>query len=295
MTGGGAHWNDETQSWQAGPPRPAAPPPRPPFAPGPADGGWTDGPPPADTGSPSGSAGPPPAAPRTTPRPTTPRRTAALAAGGVVAVLAAGFGGWLLWGHGGDAPVTARPPVAVAPVTPSGDGTSPAVGGRTGSAAPSSPGGSADPSATGVPDGYQLVHDDKGFTTAVPTGWRRSVRKDGVFYTAPDDHGLVQIFEVTEPAITPRQALAQASASLSGSPGYAQVSLGPLGYPAPDAYQLVYAYDSDRLGRRVQVADCAFTAADGRQFALLVLGPATDWPQQVETQRIALTSFAPTG
>ncbi|WP_411145399.1 hypothetical protein [Streptomyces sp. x-80] len=293
MTGGGAHWNDETQSWEAGPPRPArpgAPPPRPPFAPGAAGGGRTDGPPPADTGFPPGAAGPPAAA-----RPTTPRRTAALAAGGAVAVLAAGFGGWLLWGHGGAAPVVARPPVASAPAAPSGDGTSPGVSSPTGSAAPSYPDGSADPSATGVPDGYQLVHDDKGFTTAVPTGWQRSVRKDGVFYTAPDDHGLVQIFEITEPAITPRQALSQASASLSGSPGYAQISLEPLGHPAPDAYQLVYAYDSDRLGRRVQVADCAFTAADGRQFALLVLGPATEWPQQVETQRIALRSFAPTG
>ncbi|MGW5817522.1 hypothetical protein [Streptomyces noursei] len=60
-----------------------------------------------------------------------------------------------------------------------------------------------------------------------------------------------------------------------------------------DGAVLTYAYDSDRLGLRVQAVDCAFAVPDGRQFAVLVLGPESDWPRQETIQRIALESFGP--
>ncbi|UZJ29938.1 hypothetical protein [Streptomyces endophytica] len=84
---------------------------------------------------------------------------------------------------------------------------------------------------------------------------------------------------------------------LAGNPGFEQISLGAFDGPAPgsDAAQLVYAYDSERLGTRVKVVDCAFTTDDGRQFAVLVLGTEADWPLQQETQRIALQAFSPEG
>ncbi|WP_411137484.1 hypothetical protein [Streptomyces sp. C10] len=215
------------------------------------------------------------------------RRRTALVAGTAVAVIAAAIGGgYLLWGHGDD-PAAARPPARTKASAPSGTATSPSTG-ATDSTAPA-------PTLTDLPDGYRLAHDKKGFTLAVPGTWTRSERKTGVFYTAPDDRGLVQIFEISNPEITPREALQQASQGLSANPGYEEISLEPLGFPGPgiDANQLVYAYDSKRLGTRVKVVDCAFTAADGRQFAVLVLGPETDWPEQEYTQQIALRTFVP--
>ncbi|MFJ3954380.1 hypothetical protein ACIPXV_30820 [Streptomyces libani] len=214
------------------------------------------------------------------------RRTALVAGTAVVVIAAAIGGGYLLWGHGDD-PAAARPPARTKASAPSGTATSPSTG-ATDSTAPA-------PTLTDLPDGYRLAHDTKGFTLAVPGTWTRSERKTGVFYTAPDDRGLVQIFEITDPEITPREALRQASQGLSSNPGYEEISLEPLGFPGPgiDANQLVYAYDSKRLGTRVKVVDCAFTAADGRQFAVLVLGPETDWPEQEYTQQIALRTFVP--
>ncbi|MFJ8671118.1 hypothetical protein [Streptomyces sp. NPDC093589] len=275
--GGGGRWNDETQGWDDGTPPPVQytgpMPPRPDFAPPPPQGD----PPPQDG---------PPQPPSRTGR----SHSTALIAGAAVAVIAVGVGGgWLLWGRDGDPPADARPQgtQASAPAT---------VGGTSGTSdAPSSgsPTPEGSPSGTEVPDGYRLVHDRSGFTTVVPRGWKRSEDEHGVFYTASDDRGLLQVFAITGEE-SEREALVKASRTRSGEPGYEEISLGPIGEPAPGpgAHQLVYAYDSDRRGERVKVVDCAFTTADGRMFAVLVLGTAADWPQQEKTQRIALEAFA---
>ncbi|MGY5124765.1 hypothetical protein [Streptomyces nigrescens] len=300
--GGQARWNNETQSWEDGTPPPAPytgpMPPRPSFTPsagGGAGGGSAPGGPTTGGTSAEGTAAglPDPATdPFVTPgagsgyAPGVRRRTGLVAAAAVVVIAGAVGGGYLLWGHGDD-PAAARPPARAKASAPSGTATAPPTGATAGTAPA--------PTLTDLPDGYRLVHDKKGFTLAVPGTWTRSERKTGVFYTAPDDRGLVQIFEITDPEITPREALRQASQGLSGNPGYEEISLEPLGFPGPgiDANQLVYAYDSKRLGTRVKVVDCAFTAADGRQFAVLVLGPETDWPEQEYTQQIALRTFVP--
>ncbi|MFI5523099.1 hypothetical protein [Streptomyces platensis] len=214
------------------------------------------------------------------------RRTGLVAGVAVAVIVAAVGGGYLLWGHDDD-PAAARPPARTQSSAPSRTATGPSTD------APDSP--TPAPTLTDLPDGFRLAHDKKGFTLAVPGTWTRSERKTGVFYTAPDDRGLVQIFEITDPEVTPREALQQASQGLSANPGYEEISLEPLGFPGPgiDANQLVYAYDSERLGTRVKVVDCAFTATDGRQFAVLVLGAEDDWPEQEQTQEIALRTFVP--
>ncbi|WP_043265725.1 hypothetical protein [Streptomyces sp. CT34] len=326
-------WNPDTQSWETGPSRPVRPytgplPPRPTTTPSvgapSADGTASDAgaAPPPDVPWPpfasSGTPAPPPEGPAFPPAPEAPfppsppsppfppasevpfppfppapgagRRTKALIAAAVVAVLAIGAGGaYLLWGRTPNRPPAAHPPTASVTSTP----TAPATGGTAPGMPTVSP--TTSPTASGVPGGYHLVHDAKGFTLAVPDGWQRDERSTGVFYTSADSRNLLQIFQITEPNLTPQQALQQASQGLAGNPGYRQLSLGPLsGPPGPSGAQLVYAYDSDRLGIRVQAVDTAFTVADGRQFAVLVLGPAADWPRQQETERMALRSFAPT-
>ncbi|MFF8784211.1 hypothetical protein [Streptomyces sp. NPDC015125] len=215
-------------------------------------------------------------------------RSVGLMAGAAVAVIAAAVGGgYLLWGHSDDDPAAARPAAR----------TKASASENTATAPTSAPAGTKTPTplSTDLPEGYRLVHDKKGFTLALPGTWKRSVRGTGVFYTSPDDRRLLQIFEISEPDTTPYEALETASRGLSGNPGYKEISLEPLGYPGPgaDATQLVYAYDNERLGERVKVVDCAFTAADGRQYAVLVLGPEADWPEQEETQQNILRSFVP--
>ncbi|MEU6327282.1 hypothetical protein ABZ851_08350 [Streptomyces sp. NPDC047049] len=309
--GGQARWNDETQRWEDGAPTPAPytgpMPPRPSFTPsagGPSAGGpVTGGTPPG--GTPAGTVPPRVTEPLFAPdslyvplpadEPTAGfRRRTALVAGVAVAVIAAAAGGgYLLWGHPGDDPAVARPAARTKASASDHTATTASPSGASSGATAGT--GSPTPLSTELPDGYRLVHDEKGFTLAVPGTWKRSERRTGVFYTAPDDRGLLQIFEVSEPDTTPYEALETASRGLSGNPGYKEISLEPLGYPGPgaDATQLVYAYDSERLGERVKVVDCAFTAADGRQFAVLVLGPEADWPEQEQTQQNILRSFVP--
>ncbi|MFG2891927.1 hypothetical protein [Streptomyces sp. NPDC048248] len=285
MTGGSSgRWNDETQGWEDGAPPPVRytgpMPPRPDFAPTP--------PPTPPQADPSHQSDPP-----QQPTRLWRRHSTALIAGAAVAAITIGVGGgWLLWGRDGEPTADAHRQGTHASA-PEGAGVTSGASESPSSGSPT-PEGSA--SGTEVPDGYRLVHDRADFTTVVPRGWQRSEDKHGVFYTEPDDRGLVQVFEITGGA-TAREALEEASRSRSGEPGYEEISLGPLGEPAPgtDATQLVYAYDSDRRGERVKVVDCAFTAADGRMFAVLVLGTAADWPQQEKTQRIALEAFASTG
>ncbi|MFF4951607.1 hypothetical protein ACWC2K_08710 [Streptomyces chattanoogensis] len=300
--GGAARWNRETQRWEDGAPPPAAytgpMPPRPHFRP--SAGAAPGAPVPAqDTGPdpaprPVPQAGPDdgfllvPEPPDAAPGPA--RRTVALAAGAAVAVIAAGLGGgYLLWRDQGADPAAAPARTSAKP-TPSSPSTA-----STGPAASTAP-----PVSSGPPEGYRTVHDEEGFTLAVPGGWEREKRKNGVFYLSPDGRGLLQVFQNTDSSGTPRESLENTSKELSHSalnPGYEELALGPLPGPAPDAapdaFQLVYAYDSKDVGERVRVVDCAFTASDGRQFAVLVRGTEAEWPQQEQIQRIALRSFAP--
>ncbi|WP_240167672.1 hypothetical protein [Streptomyces noursei] len=287
--GSGPRWNPDTQSWETGPTRPTRPytgpmPPRPaapPTAPGPTAGPTAPAYPPGPSYDPGADT---PGGP--VPDPAAGRRTRILIAGAVAAVVVVGAGGgYLLWGRGADVRPAARPTASASSATAAAP-----TGPATASASPT-----ASASATSVPSGYHLVHDEKGFTLAVPDGWQRELRPTGVFYTSPDSRSLLQIFQITEPDLTPRQALEQASKGLSGNPGYKELGIEPRQGPAgAGGVQLTYAYDSDRLGIRVQAVDCAFTVPDGRQFAVLALGPESDWPRQEGVQQVALGSFAPT-
>jgi hypothetical protein len=149
--------------------------------------------------------------------------------------------------------------------------------------------------ATDVPAGYRVVHDPAGFTIAVPDGWQRDERTNGVFYTIDGDRDLLQIYQVTEPDGTPYTALQAASKERSSQPGYEQLSLQEVTpsatAPGQDAAELVYAYDNKPLNQRRQVVDYAFTAPNGTQYAVLVAGSADEWPLQKNRLSVALARF----
>ncbi|WP_406198272.1 hypothetical protein OG331_20300 [Streptomyces sp. NBC_01017] len=145
-----------------------------------------------------------------------------------------------------------------------------------------------------VPDGFRAVEDPAGFSTVVPEDWTRSEQKGGavVFYTSPDELGLLQIFEVVELGYTPDDALDIAVDSLSGQPGFTQVSRGAV--PGETyASELVYEYDSKDLGERVKAVDRVFQTDDGRLYAMVVRGTTEDWPGTQETLETVRAAFTP--
>ncbi|MEU8763078.1 hypothetical protein [Streptomyces sp. NPDC048659] len=295
--GGEARWNDETQSWEPvtaprrdagaeGPPQPEPlrfqpPQPFPELPALPAQPPPPMPPPQFPVYDPVAPPFPPPAPPT---GPGSGRGRRAVMAGVVAAAVAVGFGGWLLWGRdGGTDTRTEDPP----PVTTTATQDAPsATGTPSGEVSPSS---EATPSDGTLPPGFRTVQDPAGFSVAVPEDWNRTSSEQGVFYNSPDGKSLVQIFTLGEPDTTPLESLRGTSRTLSAKPGYQEISLGPAG--EGDAAELVYAYDRQE-GRR-KVVDRAFTGADGRQHAILVAGPETDWPRQRETLTTALASFKP--
>jgi hypothetical protein len=215
----------------------------------------------------------------------------------VAGALAGAAAGWWLIGAGDGRPPAPAAGASAAP-EPTGEGGVDPAETRT---EPPAQEASASPSesAPALPDGYRLAEDPAGFSIAVPEDWTREEREHGVFYTPGTDRSLVQVFEVTEPGMTPLESLRITSDSLEAQPGYEEVGLeetGPLEGASDavgsDAAELVYAYDSEELGIRKQVVDCVFTADDGRMYAVLVAGPADEWPVQEEQLAVALDHFA---
>lgn len=293
---GGLRWNDETQRWEtdgasgAAVPPTAPPPPVPAYAPGaPAEGQ-------GDDGDVTYAVTPPPA-----PLPRS-RRTTALIAGATVTVVAAGvaFGVLALQDDGkGDGTGTD----AASVVSPSATATSDAgpgdaptdTAGAWSTGTPSSTALSPSTSTSAeVPSGYVLQEDTAGFTTAVPEGWKRQEKDNGVFYNSPDGTSLVQIYTDTAGALTPYESLSETSRTLrSANKNYRELSLrsAPDG-PGEQAAELVYVYDRPD-GTRRKVVDRAFVAENGTQYAVLVAGPEDDWPRQRDILQVALAHFTP--
>lgn len=308
------HWDPTTQRWVTTPqptpphtPQPAPPGPQPTPAPGydPASR-----PPPMPTsapgygpvpGPPPGPPGPPPAqdpypypaypSPQGGPpaAPAPPRRwlTPATAAVGVAALAIGAASVWFVARDTGEQPAHAGPTVSSAPPTSSDPATrspSPTV----------STGPTPTPTPTPTPSGSDTVRDPKGFTIAVPAGWAREDGAAGVFYRSPDRAALLQIFQVSEPELTPLAAVQGASTYLRAqTTGYQEIRVGRAP-DAPEGGELVYEYDSAESHGRRRGVERVFVAGDGKKWAVLTAGPATEWTLTQAHHAAALTAFRPT-
>ncbi|GAA0586108.1 hypothetical protein [Streptomyces crystallinus] len=336
--GGGARWNDETQSWEQGepPPRgapwPPAPPAAPPAAPpsyGPSSGALFGQPPPLPPE-------PPPVAPRRPvpepgvyhdaetqgayelprdpayPPPYAPvepgkRRQRAVVAGVVAAVLAGGLvGGWLLWGRddgsgsGGVATTSSSASVSTPSDSPGESATDTPTDTPTGEATTATPTQGATDTATPdtggapVPDGYRRVEDPLGWSVAVPAAWSRTEERSSALYRSPDQRYLLQMFRLTEPGITPYEALRITSKNLAYNRGYEEISLRRMTeVTTTDAAELVYAYNRTFQTDRIQGIARAFVAGNGVPYTVLVYGPDEDWPAQRGILSQVLGTFSP--
>ncbi|OEJ25428.1 hypothetical protein AR457_14145 [Streptomyces agglomeratus] len=295
----GPYWNDEAQRWEsgdAGPPAPhvPVPPPLPPLpSVPPADPlAPADGPPSYDLAGPGGAE---------RGARSLRGRISPFAAGAAVVVLALGaVGVWFTLGHRGEdsGRTGAQAPQAVE----SAGSTSPATGAtapeESTAAEPTGP-QTAEPTGTGsprVPAGYRLVADAEGFTAAVPEDWERSLENDRVFYRTADRASLVQVFQVTEPGMSPGEAVRLASGGLrSGTEGYDEIRVGPVDGAVNEGQsaELVYEYDSEESGGRRRGVERVFRVDGGDLWAVLVAAPAGEWPRQQEILRTVIENFQP--
>ncbi|GGP72456.1 hypothetical protein [Streptomyces melanogenes] len=326
--GGGAHWNDETQSWEQGEPQPraprtpappagpppsppvfGAPPPEPPYVappwlgPGAGSGPYHE----AETQGayelPRDPAPPPPYAPPVDPGR---RRQRAIVAAVATAVLAGGLaGGWLMWGRddgsGGAAHASSSASVQG---SDSGTPTDSATDTETGTAtdtptdtpgeSPTDSGSPGTSTAAAVPDGFRLVADPLGWSVAVPATWTRTEERSSALYRSPDQRYLLQMFRLTEPGITPYEALRITSQNLASNRGYEQISLRRMAeVTTTDAAELVYAYNRTVQSDRIQGIARSFVAGNGVPYTVLVYGPDEDWPAQLGVLNKVLGTFTP--
>ncbi|WP_405979102.1 hypothetical protein [Streptomyces sp. NBC_00158] len=282
----GARRDPQSQRWEWGPtersPLPAVPPPTAP--------GYHEPWPPM------------PSAPAYVPPPPPPPgggqqwRTPVLVGLAAAVVGGAAIAAWTLLGAEDVAEAAVRPPAS-----PSGQRTAPESG--PSSPAPSSPTPSSptptmpSPSASPSPStggGHTVVHNESGFSVAVPNGWEPSTDEtgSGSFYRRPGDRSaLLQIFRVTESGAMGSCTLLQISSDqLKANPGYRQVSIEPT---AGTGCELVYEYDSSESNGRRRGMERIVTTPDGRRWALLAAGPAADAATTRTNLTAALESFRP--
>ncbi|MFF4430794.1 hypothetical protein ACFYZ4_16690 [Streptomyces sp. NPDC001513] len=228
-------------------------------------------------------------------------------AGIAVASVALGAGAvWFLARDTDDANRAGDKNGTVASGTPSWSGGEPSgTASPTASGSPTSGTGrsaSPGPSPTGTGPGtgagagaHETRQDQAGFTIAVPAGWVREELKEGVFYRSPDRTALIQVFRVSEPELSPLDAVTQASGYLrSATKGYEEVRVGPVP-GGSGAAELVYQYDSDESHGLRRGVERVLFASDGGKWAVLTAGPAAEWQVTQDHHAAALAAFRPTG
>ncbi|PKV87405.1 hypothetical protein BX283_5004 [Streptomyces sp. TLI_146] len=286
------------------------PPPEPPYvappwlspASGPPPGAYHD----AETQGayelPRDPAHPPPYAPPVDPGR---RRQRAIVAAVATAVLAGGLaGGWLMWGRDDGSGGTARASSSASVPgsdsgTPTDSATDTATDTPTGTPSETptetpTDSGSPDTSTAAVPDGFRRVEDPLGWSVAVPATWTRTEERSSALYRSPDQRYLLQMFRLTEPGITPYEALRITSHNLAFNRGYDEISLRRMTeVTTTDAAELVYAYNRTVQTDRIQGIARSFVAANGVPYTVLVYGPDEDWPAQLGVLNKVLGTFTP--
>ncbi|MCX4541759.1 hypothetical protein [Streptomyces sp. NBC_01565] len=252
----------------------------------------------------------PPYVPPEPPRPGRGRWVTPATAGIAVAALALGAGAvWFLARDTDDATRAGEKNGTVASGAPSAPDETPSGGASQAPegtpSASGSPGPNPNPSGTdasagaspggSAPAAHETRQDPGGFTIAVPAGWAREETKDGVFYRSADRTALLQIFRVTEPELSPLDAVKASSTHLRAqTTGYEEISVGPVP-GGSGAAELVYEYDSAESHGRRRSVERVFFAPDGGKWAVLTAGPGADWDTTREHHAAALAAFSPGG
>ncbi|MEU8893257.1 hypothetical protein [Streptomyces sp. NPDC048442] len=151
-----------------------------------------------------------------------------------------------------------------------------------------------------VAKGFAVTQDTSGITLAVPDGWQRSEETPTVvFYRPPEEpkgpkgRHFLQFWPLLEENITSQYALTVTLTDNMHRPGFRRVAQRDLpDYSFAEAAEMIYAYDSPEVGRRMQFVERVFRADDGQQYAFLAGAPANEWPSPYQSLDQALRHFA---
>lgn len=151
-----------------------------------------------------------------------------------------------------------------------------------------------------LPDGYDEVPDEEGFSVAVPTGWSResSPSKFGidiVNYRSPDGLRRLQIFQLMEDS--PYGSLQAAQTESSKLDGYELIDLVEIPsspYPAAEhEYRASEIAGESDTGSVRHAIDHRFEATDGNRYALVAYGPDSADGAERELVDTAVAWFCP--
>ncbi|HCA84332.1 MAG TPA: hypothetical protein DEQ61_01760, partial [Streptomyces sp.] len=172
----------------------------------------------------------------------------------------------------------------------------------TGGPTPSSPGAAGPSPGASPPAGFRRVREPAGYSVDVPDSWQRDTERDSVFFRADDDDSLIQIYELTEPGMTPFAAMEETDAYVSAQADeYRQIRLervrtdgaaGGDSAESGDTAELEYTHlTQDDTVRHTLVR--GFTAANSVRYALLFAAPDDEWAGHQEILEVLHTSFCP--
>ncbi|MFF1318664.1 MULTISPECIES: hypothetical protein [Streptomyces] len=151
-----------------------------------------------------------------------------------------------------------------------------------------------------LPDGYEEMQDEEGFSVAVPTGWSRESSAsqfgiDIVNYRSSDGLRRLQIFQVMEDS--PYGSLQAAQTESTKLDGYELIELTEISSSPYAAAEHEYraseiAGESD-TGSVRHVVDHRFEASDGNRYALVAYGPDNADGAERDLVDTAVTWFCP--
>jgi eukaryotic-like serine/threonine-protein kinase len=204
---------------------------------------------------------------------------AALVGGGTVAAVL------LADGQGDDGTSTSAGPTSSG--TPS-----PSDGGRTA-------GNRTDGNQAGnVPDGWERVEDEKGFSLVLPQGWKRQVENDQVDYTPDGGEHFLRIAVNDSPDFdTPYRHLLDLEEQLARLSNYRRVTLEENTYrdrPGAlwDFTWTALAKDTEFPGPR-RAVEQAYYSRDGVEYVIYMSSPAADWDTAREQFDTILRGWQP--
>ncbi|MGV9632282.1 protein kinase domain-containing protein [Streptomyces sp. NPDC003487] len=152
-----------------------------------------------------------------------------------------------------------------------------------------------------VPDDWQQVDDPQGFGLALPNGWQRQLfsDKDGltqIDYTPDDGNHFLRVAIDTDPDFNdPYQHQLSLDKQLHRLVDYRRQRLEVVTYRDHRASLWEYSYtalakDTKFPGPR-RAVDEVYFGDDGTEYALLLSGPAEDWPTTQQQFKAILRSW----
>jgi hypothetical protein len=143
-----------------------------------------------------------------------------------------------------------------------------------------------------VPAGFTLFKDPTGFSVAVPSGWKRSVRGSSTYYRDPAGSRMLQVDQTDRPKPDAlRDWQDQESTAAGRFRGYQRVRLERIDYRGWNAADWEFTWRPS--GGTLHVMNRNIRAGDHQAYALYWQVPAAEWQQRLSDFEVVARTFQP--